>query len=155
MKDKKVVIAIIVVILLILAGGAYYFVAGRSGSSDTDDADTGYYEDEYQEITKEELGLEVEARSDKKAVKFTINKTEGIEAVEYELTYVAGDGQQRGVIGTVEFDEGAEVIESKYLDLGSCSSGVCKYDSGVEEVTLLLKVTKDRKVYQAKDTITL
>jgi hypothetical protein len=97
----------------------------------------------------------MEALNNNKQVVFTIAKSDGITAVEYELTYTAADEQQRGVIGQVEDLEEGNPIESKPLDLGSCSSGVCKYDTGVTSVDLLLKVTKGGKDYQVKDSLIL
>ena len=153
MKDKKILIALIVIVLLAIGGGAYAFLTRNAG--ETDEEDYGELEEQLPALKPEEVGLEMEALKGNQQVVFTLTKPDGITAVEYELTYFAQDGQQRAVIGTVEMEEGEEVIASKPLDLGSCSSGVCKYDTGVEKVDLLLKVTKDSKDYQVKDSLEL
>ena len=106
-------------------------------------------------LSPKEVGLEIEALRGNQQVVFTLSKTDGITVVEYELTYFAEDGQQRAVIGTIDKEDLGTTIKSKPLDLGSCSSGVCKYDKGVKEVDLLLKVNKDGKDYQVKAKLSL
>ena len=153
MKDKRILIGIIAAVVLLLAGGAY-FVTNRNANTEEDEF--GSLEEEMPSLKPEEIGLEMEALRGNQQVIFTLTKPEGITAVEYELIYFAEDGQQRAVIGTIEEEDlsGSE-IASKPLDLGSCSSGVCKYDKGVEKVDLLLKVTKDGKDYQVKAQLSL
>jgi len=152
MKDKKVLIGLIVVVLLVV-GGAWYFISNRS--VDVEEEEYGEYEEQLPALKAAEVGLELEALSGNQQVVFTLDKTEGITAVEYELTYFADDEQQRAVIGTVDNVTAGKSITSKPLDLGSCSSGVCKYDKGVKEVALLLKVTKDGKDYEVKEALKL
>jgi hypothetical protein len=152
MKSKPVLLGLLVLVLLLIGGG-YFFLSNRS--AEPVEEEDAIVEEELESLSPEEIGLEMTASSNKKQVKFVINKPEGITGVEYELTYTAGDGQQRGVIGMVE-DISGDTIESKFLDLGSCSSGTCKYDTGVETVNLLLKVTKeDEKTYQVEDSLDL
>lgn len=153
-KDKKI-LAIVVVIVLLLLSGAYFLIAGRNTSDETAADDEPLVDQNVATLKPEEVGLTMEALNNNKQVKFTIAKPDGITAVEYELTYTAADEQQRGVIGQIEDLQVGSQIESKPLDLGSCSSGVCKYDTGVKSVDLLLKVTKSGKVYQVKDSLSL
>ena len=96
-----------------------------------------------------------------------IDKLVGMKAVSYELTYQAdpsiqeqADGAeervQRGVVGEAKFKPGERNYSSPWLDLGSCSKNVCKYDAGVKSVNLVLKITKDNgKVYQAEGNLQL
>jgi len=156
LKDKRIV-AVIIVIVLLLLGGVYFMISGNKASDQAaDSADESSIDDSLASLKPADVGLEMEALSGNKQVVFKLTKPEGITAVEYELTYVADDDQQRGVIGTIEdLDTSEGVIESKPLDLGSCSSGVCKYDKGVTTVDLLLKITKSGKDYQVKDTLSL
>lgn len=152
MKDKKVLIGIIAFVVLLIAAGAYFLM---SKNSSADDEEFGSAEEQLPSLSPKEVGLEIEALSGNKQVVFRLTKPDGISAVEYELTYFAEDGQQRAVIGTIDKEDIGDTVESKPLDLGSCSSGVCKYDKGVKEVDLLLKVTKDEKEYQVKDKLNL
>lgn len=153
MKNKKVLIGIIAVVILLVAGGAFFVMNRNSGA---EEEEFGEFEDELPSLKPEEVGLEMEALRGNQQVVFTLTKPEDITAVEYELTYFAEDGQQRAVIGAVEEEDlGGDTITSKPLDLGSCSSGVCKYDKGVKEINLMLTVTKGGKDYQVKDTLNL
>jgi hypothetical protein len=155
LKDKRIVAVIVVIVLLVL-GGAYFMLSGNSASDQASEDEESSIDENVASLKPSEVGLEMEALSGNKQVVFRLTKPEDITAVEYELTYIAEDEQQRGVIGTIEdLDSSGGVIESKPLDLGSCSSGVCKYDKGVSTVDLLLKITKGGKDYQVKDTLSL
>ena len=67
-------------------------------------------------------------------VELTITKLPSdVATVDYELVYNAGD-LQRGVIGTYTVSKGKAT-----LLLGSCSSGVCKYDKNVSGGQLTIK----------------
>jgi hypothetical protein len=67
------------------------------------------------------------------------NLPESVKTVDYELVYLAS-GLERGVIGTYTVSKG----EAKIL-LGSCSSGVCKYDKGVTGGTLTIRYAVEGK----------
>ena len=106
--------------------------------------------------TPEDVGLTMTARSDNRAIEFVLTKIDGIKSVDYELTYTATGAQNRGIIGTITVKQGDQTISSGFLDLGSCSSGVCKYDTGVKSVGLQLNITKtDGSTYQVNDTLKL
>lgn len=155
LKDKRI-LAVVVVIVLLLLAGVFFMFSGQNASDQAANEEDQFIEDNVASLSPSDIGLEMEAMSNNQQVVFRITKPDGITAVEYELTYIAADEQQRGVIGTIEdLDASSGEIESKPLDLGSCSSGVCKYDKGVETVDLLLKVTKDGKDYQVKESLTL
>ena len=154
MQDKRI-LAVVGVIVLLLIAGASFMLLGRNAAEESSEEEESV-SDSVATLSPEEVGLEMEALSNNQQVIFRLTNPEGIDAVEYELTYVAEDEQQRGVIGTIDdLDTSGGVIESKPLDLGSCSSGVCKYDRGVESVDLLLKVTKGDKDYVVKDSLNL
>lgn len=154
MKDKRVIIGLVAVLLLVGVGIFFLMQARNAVNQEAVEEET--IEDEVATLKPGEIGLEMEAMKNNQQVVFRIAKPDGITAVEYELTYVAADEQQRGVIGTIDdLESGSDVIESKPLDLGSCSSGICKYDKGVTSVELMLKITKDGKDYQVQDTLAL
>jgi len=58
--------------------------------------------------------------------------------LEYELVYQVADGRTLGVPGTVKLF-GKTSLERDLL-LGSCSSGKCRYDEGVETGSLTVKL---------------
>jgi hypothetical protein len=161
-KQRNVQIATGVIAVLLLISGFLLF--GNKSKS----APEPVIEDQsVQAISAEELGLTLEAKPDGKAVKFKIAKLDGIKAVEYELVYeadstaaeIAEGGEprvQRGITGDTNVNSGENSYESEWLDLGSCSRNVCRYDTGVEEVSLTLKLTKsDNKIYQAEKSLEL
>jgi|SRR5579885_2223306 len=165
MKNKNVVIILAVVVILIVLGGGYFLFAKKSNttSQNTQPQDM----DVVQTLSPDAIGLSLTASPDKKKVKFTVAKLAGIKSIEYQLTYEAdatqeeknegAEGQvQRGITGDAKINSGDSSYESPWLDLGTCSSGTCRYDTGVTSVDLILKVTKsDGKVYQVEKKLNL
>lgn len=164
-KQKSVQIGLGSLLVIALLLGGFFFISGRSDSSEEEE--TNVSADVVQSLTAEELGLSIEAKPDKKAVKFIIEKASDIKTIEYQLTYEADstaqeraeggeDRVQRGVTGEADVKSGASSYESEWLDLGSCSRNVCKYDAGVESVELTLKIVKkDGKTYESSDSLAL
>jgi hypothetical protein len=163
LKNKVFLIVGGVVLLVVLVVGGIMFANSRNAGNEDD----GFLEDQVVEtMDPSEIGLTMEAKGDKKAVKFAIEKAEGITSIEYQLVYEADstaaerseggeDRVQRGITGEAEIDSGVSSYESEWLDLGSCSKNVCRYDSGVESITLTLKIVRDDKIYQVEQTLEL
>lgn len=158
MKQKKFIILGIFFLLILVVGG--YFLLGNKSQQEPEE--TRSVEEEVINLKPEDIGLKIVSSANKKQVKFIIDKLNGIQSIEYELFYeadgVSGDEQRisRGIAGEDVIQPGMKKYESKFLDLGSCSSGTCRYDTGVESVNLLLKLTKgDGKVYQVEDSLSL
>jgi flagellar basal body-associated protein FliL len=161
-KNKGVIVAIVVVLVLLLGGGGYYFMSAKKAPVEEEQADQT---DQVLTLSPEEIGLTVEPKSDKKAVKIKIEKAGDIKSIEYQVTYEAdstaeekaegGDPRvQRGITG--DADMSGASYESDWLDLGSCSRNVCRYDTGVEKVDVTLKVVKKNgKTYEAQKSIDL
>ena len=86
-----------------------------------------------------EVNVELTAKNDNRVV---ILRIKGIpsdtKSIEYELTYITGNGLPRGVLGKVSLD-GETELERNDIVLGTCSSGKCVYDIGVESIDLSLK----------------
>lgn len=154
--NKYKIIILIILGMLILFGGGYYILIGSKSSSMNQTTQTVPTPEVIPTINPDDLGLKLTARSDGKAVKFEISNIKDIESIEYELTYLAKGNIPRGTIGSIEVQPSDTKIETKYLDLGSCSSGKCKYDEGVTSVKLVLKITKkDGSVYSAEKSLDL
>ena len=161
-KNRNVQIAIGVVLLVVIGLGGFYAVAGQSKAKPEEKQST---EVVVQQVKPEEIGLTVEASPDKKKIRFAIAKAGGIKTIEYELIYEADlppseqleggeDRVTRQVAGEAKIPSGESSYESEWLDLGSCSRNVCKYDQGVEKVELLLKIVKDdNKVLQVEKSL--
>lgn len=162
-KTPLMIIAIIVVIALIIGG----FLLYKNNTSTPEPEPTPSRSDVVEELSAGEIALNLEASPDNKKIRFEIGDLTDIKAVSYELTYEAepsaqekADGAeqrvQRGVVGEAKLKSGDTKYISPWLDLGSCSSGVCKYDVGVTSVSLVLKITKDDgKIYQTEESLDL
>lgn len=73
-----------------------------------------------------------------KEVVLKINKIPlGTTSIEYELSYLAQGDLPKGVIGTIPL--GNEESIKRSITLGTCSSGKCVYDQGVESIKVSLK----------------
>jgi flagellar basal body-associated protein FliL len=161
-KNKGVVIAIVVVLVLLLGGGGYYLMSAKKAPAQEEQADQS---DQVLTLSPEEIGLTVEPKPDNKAVKIKIEKAGDIKTIEYQVTYEAdstaeekaegGDPRvQRGITGDAEVKGSS--YESDWLDLGSCSRNVCRYDTGVEKVDVTLKIVKkDGKTYEVQHSVNL
>jgi hypothetical protein len=161
-KNKTLVIVVAVVLVAALAGGGY-FLFGKAKSPIQEEQSM---DETIQKLSPEDIGLTITPDSDGKKVKFAIEKLSGISSVEYELTYEAdstaaeqsegGEPRvQRGVTGESAIESGKSSYESPWLDLGSCSKNVCRYDKGVKSLTLTLKVVKGGKTYSVEKVLEL
>ncbi len=154
--NRNLLIVIVVFLILALIGG-YFFISGRN--SDTVE-ETGSVQQELPKISAEELGLEIIPSSDLKYIQFRVANLKDITHLEWEFTYDAiapdtGDGGgglvTQGFGGEAEIKPGESEFLSERRELGTCSTGgKCRFDTGIERVDLIVKVTKaDGKVYQA------
>lgn len=151
--NKNLLVGLSLALLIVLGSGYYVLFANKPTVSE---APPPSPEETVLMLKPEDIGLTLTARSDKRAVKFEIAKSSDISSVEYQVTYTAEGDIPRGAIGNIEVESGDEMIESNYIDLGTCSSNKCKYDVVVSPVSLLLKITKkDGKVYQVEDSLSL
>lgn len=149
-KQKRLIIG--VVVLLAIGAGYYFFLTPKSQPV----VKPPEIKDEVvPTIAPSDIGLTLIARDDKKAVKFAVAKASDIDSIDYEITYLAKGDIPRGAIGTVKVS-GKGSVESNYIDLGTCSSGKCKYDEDIHNLKLLLKITKtDGKISSAQTSLDL
>ncbi len=160
-KRNNQIITGVVVVLLLISGFLIFGRKAKTVQQDTTQDQT------VQKLSAEDLGLIITPKPDKKAIKFSISKASDIKSIEYELTYEAdstaqeisegGEARvQRGITGDAKIDSGKGSYESEWLDLGSCSKNICRYDTGVKSVSLTLKIVKqDGKVYQSEKSLDL
>jgi len=76
-------------------------------------------------------------RADKHEVTLEVKGLKNANSIEYELTYLS-KGLSRGVVGTINLN-GETSITRKIL-LGTCSRNVCKYDEGITDGVLTLRL---------------
>ena len=155
--EQKKILVIGGVVLVVLAIGGYFLFSKKTTSVPVEQK--AVVEEEQAvipTIAPEDLDLTFTARSDSKAVKFTISNTAGIQSVDYEISYLAKGDIPRGAIGHLDVKPSEKTVSTNYIDLGTCSSGKCKYDEGVTEVKLLLKIVKDDgKTYSTETSLDL
>lgn len=171
LKKKPVLIAIAVLLLVVFLGGGYY-VLGAKKPGQKVNVQTANDEITVTTASPEEIGLKISARPDGRGIKFVINNPKDITFVEYTMSYKrklsaleakerAGEGDgsdeyEEGLYGEIKVDDDSEPIEIDYKDLGTCSSGKCRYHDVTSPITLVLKITKkDGSVLEVTDEFNL
>ncbi|MDP3973646.1 MAG: hypothetical protein Q8P92_02310 [Candidatus Daviesbacteria bacterium] len=104
-------------------------------------------------------------RNDGNAMILNLKRTSSYDEISYELAYtseaekvaerggkVLEEGEEggvieRGVVGTINTTDRKGEYEQEIL-FGTCSKNVCKYDQGVENGTLTLRIKKGNNVYK-------
>lgn len=168
MKNNKnlIIVAVVVVVLLLGVGG--YLVFGHKAAAPTT-SQSQFTDDDAIKISPSVIGLTMELSPDKKKVRFNAAKLDGAKSLEWTFNYDADiplDQRSEGdentkvsqAFGSLEPVDvaGKSSYTSEFRELGTCSSGHCRYDTGVQKVNLVLKMTKtDGKVYQVEDSINL
>lgn len=165
LKNKKMLGGIIafLVVLLILVGLVFMRINNPSEPT------LSTSQDEMTPVEKmnpEDIGLQIVLASDNKHVQFTADKLEGVKKLEWEFSYDSdvpksadfpdSDGQKITQSFSGEAEITGSTYESPLRELGTCSKNICRFDTGVESINLLVKVTKsDGKVYQINDSLSL
>lgn len=155
-KQNKIIVGVILVIVTGLVGLVVYNMLG-SGSG-TKSPFLNNEQQEVVEVAPSDIGLKLAPRDDGKAIIIEATKIDGIESLEYELTYdaeVTEGGQThvipRGAIGELKIEGDSAKAE---VDLGTCSSGICKYDNVVSSVKVLIKINyENSEIGAAEDEI--
>jgi hypothetical protein len=163
LKNKPLLIGVVILLFVILGGGFYVLSSGKKAAAPTDTSQ----DQVVLNMKPEEIGLTLALTPDNKKVKFKADKLSGVSHLEWEFSYDAdipvsneGGGEAGGKVTQSfggETDVKGSSYESIFREIGTCSTGgKCRYDSGVQKVDILIKVTKsDGKVYQVKDSISL
>lgn len=148
MKNQKVIIFGIVAILLVLVGGYFLFFSKKPQVEEPVTSS----EEQIASLDPQEIGLSLATTSDGRKVILEISETEGIESLDYELSYTAKGDIPRGVIGHIEVKNPGKNIMQEIV-LGTCSD-VCHYDEDVSDIKVVLKVAKtDGKIYQVEKSL--
>ena len=130
--------AVIIVIVLLVLGAGFFIVRKITSGKLAEDIEPTPTIMAYPTIS-DDITVDFTARGDKKAVVLTVSGLPfDLESIEYELTYTTGSGLPRGVLGKIMIDGEKEITRDDIV-LGTCSSGKCVYDSGVESINLSLK----------------
>lgn len=161
MKNQKVILGIIAIGLVVLVGGYFIFSPKKSSSIPQTPEPKVAEEETILTLSAEEIGLELTTINDNTKVVFKIEKPQGIETIEYELTWGAKvkDIPSGDLLDVMHGDQSSGPIEingkpyKAEIIMGSCSD-VCHYDEDVSGIRLILKVTKkDSKVYSVEKAL--
>lgn len=158
MKPKQwyMLIVAVVVAVILIGAGAWLLGKKKAAPQAPVALDTS---GQIYTLSPQDIGLSVAFRSDKKAMKFSVANASGINSIDYQISYtktINGQQVQDGLIGTVNMNPGDSRASIDYREFGTCSSGVCRYDTVVGPVTLTLKIVKsDGKIYQVTQTATI
>lgn len=156
LKQNKPLLGVVLIIALGILISGLYFLAPKNKSNLNNP--TSSFDEQIETISPKEIGLEVTVRSDNRAIMFEITKPDGIKHVEYQITYTKDlDGEEvsEGIFGEMNIAEDG-ITKTDFREFGTCSSGRCRYDQGVRDVKIILKITKDDgKVYSAEKSVEL
>lgn len=141
---KNKIVLVVIVVVIILGGVGFFLMQGKGGSSTEDSIF-----DETQEVKQlspEDIGLTLTPKQNGEVIGMQIANLEGVESIEYEVSYDAEveDGGDvitvpRGVAGApIEVGSKSEIEID--IDLGTCSRNVCKYDNVVSEVKFAIRI---------------
>lgn len=95
------------------------------------------------------IGVYPKLRADKRALIVSFTNLQNATSVSYSLVYTQGNGQQEGAGGALNLTgQSADKVE---LLFGTCSSGVCRYHTGIKNARLEVSYTsKTGKKYLKK-----
>ncbi|HEX7042262.1 MAG TPA: hypothetical protein VF189_03340 [Patescibacteria group bacterium] len=155
LKNKLYLIVAALIILLLVGGGIFFVMSSKKQAAPVGQDINA----QILTLSPKDVGLDVAFRDDNKALKFTLNNASDITAAEYQLSYtktVDGENVSEGLIGEVDITPGAKTAGIGYREFGTCSSGVCRYDTVTSAIDLTIKITKtDGKIYQVEQKVDL
>lgn len=137
LKNKWVLIGIAAVIVMI--GVVAYFSMGSKGGQSADEEVAA--EEEALKMKPEDVGLTLEAAPGNKEIILKIEDTSKFKSFEFELNYEADENGElvtKGSVGSGEVEDDGPIERS--ITIGTCSSGKCRYDTGVKKVSLVLRL---------------
>lgn len=136
MKKGLIIFLIVLGVLVILGVGGFFLFKAKKPAEEG--IPTPKPEGVLIEVPLEEQPYVVLIpRADGKEFTMEISNIKDANTIEYELVYLS-QGLSRGVVGAINLN--GETTISRKLLLGTCSRNVCKYDEGVEEGTLTLRL---------------
>lgn len=139
---RILIIFIIILIGLLTAGGAFWLLRGDSKPQNAEE-DKPIKEETVKELPIEERPfVSLTPRADGHEFHLSVSGIpNSADSLEYELVYKVASGVTQGVPGTVKLS-GKTSIERDLL-LGTCSSGKCRYDEGVEKGMFTVRLRDD------------
>lgn len=134
MKNKTALVISIVVLVLVIGGSGWLIKNLQSEPAPFASAEPKLTLPEADSNIK----VDLQPKSGGKAVILTVNNIpSGTISVEYELSYLTGEGLPKGALGKIDLKGKTDL--TREILLGTCSKSVCTYDEGVESVNLVLR----------------
>jgi len=166
-KNKIIIIVVVVIVIVLIVAGYFLFFNPSKSQPQEQESNTTNSSMAPKEISPDEIGLELKASSDNHKIQIIIGNPKGIKSITYEVTYEAdsteaerseggSDRIPRGITGDIDIESDDSEFKSPWIDLGSCSKNICRYDKGVEKVDFIFKITKsDNSIYVTEESISL
>lgn len=142
MNNKQTII-IIAVVILILGGG--FFAMSKLLNKKTTSTTEELTPTPFMEELSKDVKVSLTASSDKREVTLTISGMQGkYKELEYELSYDTNKGPKGTLSGSkpLPLSSGQDEF-TRDITLGTCSSGKCTYDEGVNSITVVIKLYKE------------
>lgn len=156
LQNKLALAGIVAVIVVVGIAGFLFFQNSQRSAQIVETEET--VEEQAIEMSPEDIGLTLAANADNTEVIMTIEDTSQFDSFEYEMNYdaeVDGEMVPRGAIGSGEVEPGESSI-TREITIGTCSSGKCKYDTGVTKIGFIIRLNlKDGQTGIVKDELTL
>lgn len=157
-QNKKILAAGTVILVLILVGGGFLVLSNRNKPANfSNPSDQSAGEAPVATLTAKDIGLVVTVRSDDHAMMFKINNASDIQHVDYQITYdhlVDGNTVSEGITGEMNIAQDG-ITKTDWRNFGTCSA-TCRYDVGVSNVQLIMKILKkDGKLYSLQQAVPL
>lgn len=161
-QNKGLFIGLGIVILIIVCGvGVYFAEFSHKAVTSTKNTKNFVTSDQasVDTLKPDDIGLSLavanSGQSAGHAVDMNITKIDGITGVDYEFSYTYGDSLNQGGFGHLDVKSGDSSLHQEII-LGTCSSGVCRYDANPTNFKVVLRVTKtDGKIYQVTKSFDL
>lgn len=163
-KNKGLFIALGVLVIIIVGGLGAFFIASSHkatstqftpGSADNNNQNGSVAPTLSPDDIGLTLALATSGQSAGHAIDMKITKIDGIQSIDYEFTYTYSGSLNEGGFGHLDVKPGDTSL-SQQIVLGTCSSGVCRYDANVSSFKVTLKISKtDGKSYESSKEINL
>ncbi|MDO8269268.1 MAG: hypothetical protein Q7T54_01190 [Candidatus Levybacteria bacterium] len=144
--------------VVIVVGIAIFIFVQNSKKASVVEGPEETVEEQAIQMSPEDIGLKLTANSNNTEVTMEITDVSKFNSFEYEMNYDAeidGEMVPRGAIGSGDVEVGETTIR-KEITIGTCSSGKCKYDTGVAKVSFVIRLNlKDGQTGIVKDELVL
>lgn len=140
LKNKLALLGIGAVVIVV--GIAIFIFVQNSKKASVVAGPEETVEEQAIQMSPEDIGLKLTSNRNNTEVTMEITDVSKFNSFEYEMNYDAeidGEMVPRGAIGSGNVEVGETTIK-KEITIGTCSSGKCKYDTGVIKVSFVIRL---------------